>query len=281
MLNIDFLENSWFFQIITLEAWEVLFDEWDIDDNLYIVKKWELSIEKYIDDKKNETKILAKIWDWEVFWEWSLWNNWPKQVKIIANTKTSILSIEAKNSFEKFLLKHTKWWVDLLSSIIYISNKRLLEANFLITSSYKINKHISEINEFNNINLFEILDEFSKIIISDYVIYIEKNPVLENYVTLKYDSRKKWKMQQTIIDLKDWILDFEDFKREWINISWYNLIEELKNKNEIIWYLVIWNKEKNFDEAQKKSISIISVSIAWFIKQKQYFEEIKNKEYNI
>lgn len=279
MLNINFLENSWFFQILTLDEWEVLFDEWDIDNNLYIVKNWELSIEKYIDETKKETKVLAKLLAWEVFGEGSLWDNWPKQVKIIAKIRTTILSIEAKNSFEKFLLKHTKWWVDLLSSIIYISNKRLLEANFLITSSYKINKHISELSEFNNINLFSILDEFSKTISSQYIIYLEKNPVIDNVAILKYDSRKKWKMQQVIIDLKDSILDIDDLKNEWIDISKYNLIEELKNKNEIIGYFIIWNNDKNFDEAQKKSISIISVSIAWFIKQKQYFEELKNKEY--
>jgi len=66
-----------------------------------------------------------------------------------------------------------------------------LESNFLITSSYKINKHISEINEFNNTNLFKILDELSKTIISDYVLYLEKNPVLEDVLILKYDSRNK------------------------------------------------------------------------------------------
>jgi len=192
MLNIEFLENSWFFQIKTLEAWEVLFDEWDIDNNLYIIKEWELSIEKYTTTDRTETKILAKLWNSEIFWEWSLWDSAPKQVRIKATKKTTLLEIEAKNSFEEFLLKHTKKWVDLLSSIIYISNKRLLEANFLITSSYKINKHISEINEFNNKNLFEILDELEKTINWKYVLYLEKNPVLENILILKYDSRYKW-----------------------------------------------------------------------------------------
>lgn len=280
MLNIEFLENSWFFQIKTLEKWEVLFDEWDIDNNLYIIKEWELSIEKYIDSTKIETKKLAKLKDSEIFWEWSLWDNSPKQVKIIATKKTTLLEIEAKNSFEKFLLKHTKSWVDLLSSIIYISNKRLLEANFLITSSYKINKHISEINEFNNKNLFEILDEFSKTIISKYVLYIEKNPVLDNILILKYDSRLKWKMQQNIIDMSEWVFNLKKIKDDWVELANFNLIEELKNKNEVIWYLIIWNDEKKFDEWQKKSISIISVSIAWYIKQKQYIEENKNKEYS-
>lgn len=279
MFNIEFLENSWFFKIKTLEAGELLFDEWDIDNNLYIIKSWEVSIEKYTNSDKNESKILAKLWDWEILWEWSIWWWWAKQVKIVANKKTTLLLIEATNSFEKFLLKHTKPWVDLLSSIIYISNKRLLESNFLITSSYKINKHISEITEFNNTNLFRILDELSKTIITDYVLYLEKNPVFDDIITLKYDTRNKWKMKQDLINLKDWIFDLWDLKREWIELFEHNLIEELRNGNEIIWYLVIWNEKKGFDEAQKKSIWTISVSIAWFIKQKQYFEEKRDKEY--
>jgi len=41
MFNIELLENSWFFKIKTLEAWELLFDEWDIDNNLYIIKSCE------------------------------------------------------------------------------------------------------------------------------------------------------------------------------------------------------------------------------------------------
>ncbi len=279
MLNIEFLENSWFFQIKTLEAWEVLFDEWDIDNNLYIVKEWEISIEKYTNSDRNETKILAKLWNSEIFWEWSLWDSAPKQVKIRATKKTTLLEIEAKNSFEEFLLKYTKKWVDLLSSIIYISNKRLLEANFLITSSYKINKHISEISEFNNKNLFEILNELEKTINWKYVLYLEKNPVLDNILILKYDSRFKLKMQENIIDLWDGLFDTDDLIREWIKLSKYNLIEELKNRNEVIGYLVIWDDKKTFDEWQKKSIWAISVSIAWYIKQKQYFDENKNKEY--
>jgi hypothetical protein len=46
------------------------------------------------------------------------------------------------------------------------------------------------------------------------------------------------------------------------------LVENLENWNKIIWYLIIWSK-KAFNEWQKKSISMIAVSIAGFVKQKQ------------
>jgi hypothetical protein len=51
-----------------------------------------------------------------------------------------------------------------LTNIIDLSNKRLLEANFLLTSNYKISQIISEEKEFSNKNLFFVIDEFLKII---------------------------------------------------------------------------------------------------------------------
>ncbi|MDR1987930.1 MAG: hypothetical protein LBQ24_04165 [Candidatus Peribacteria bacterium] len=48
--------------------------------------------------------------------------------------------------------------------MIESSNKRLLESNFLVTSSYTIIKDISEISEFNNKNLFLIIDNLVNII---------------------------------------------------------------------------------------------------------------------
>lgn len=280
MLNLSFLENSWFFEVVKLNKGELLFDEWDIDDNLYVIKSWGLNIEKYIDSEKKETKLLATLWNSEIFWEWALSNNWPKQVKVLANKNTILLKIEAKNKFEDFLLKHTKSGVDLLSSIIYISNKRLLEANYLITASYKINKYISEINEFNNKNLFKIIDQFKDTINAEYILYIEKHPIIDNYVVLKYDSRENWKLKDIIIDLWDNILDIDDIKKSWVKLSDNYFIQNLVNKNEKIWYLVIADNWISLDEWQKKAISIISVSIAWFVKQKQYFEENKNYEYS-
>lgn len=280
MININFLEKSWFFEIVKLKKDQLLFDEWDIDDNLYVIKSWGLNIEKYIDLEKKETKLLATLWGYEIFWEWSLSNNLPKQVKVYANKNTILLKIEAKNKFEDFLLKHTKSGIDLLSSIIYISNKRLLEANFLITASYKINKYISEITKFDNKNLFKIIEQFKDTINIEHILYLEKHPILENFVVLKYDTRENWKLKDIIIDLWDNNLNIDDIKKSWVNLWDKYFIQDLINKNEKIWYMIIADNWIFLDEWQKKAISIISVSIAWFVKQKQYFEENKNYEYS-
>ncbi len=278
MIDINLLEKSWFFESINLKSWEILFDEWQVDDNLYIIKSWELLIEKYTTNEKKETKLLAVLNQWEIFWEWALNNSEPKQVKISAKNNCELLKIEAKNDFEKFLAKNTKIWIQLLASIIDIWNKRLLESNFLITSSYEITKNISQINDFNNKNLFEIFDNLSKTINSKYILYFEKNPVLQDYLVFRYDTRNSWKLKDEIIKT-DWNwLDFELIKQNQIDDSEKSYIQELVNKNEVVWYLVIWYGENNFDESHKKAIISISVSIAWFISQKQYFEENKKQD---
>ena len=280
MINIEFLENTWFFETITLKEWELLFNEWDTDNNLYIIKSWDLSIEKFASSDRLETKQLALVSDGSIIWEWALSNSDPKEVRISAKTEAIVLKIDAKKWFEDFLVKHTREWVNLLSTIINISNKRLLESNFLVTSSFKISKEIAETTEFNNTNLFRIIDIFSKTIGSKYVIYVEKNPIIKEYVNIKYDSRNERRMQSTVIELtKNW-LELEKLELEWIELWKYNLVEELKNGNENIGYLVIWENDKTFNEWQKKSITSISTLIAWFIKQKQYFEDNKNLEYS-
>lgn len=46
---------------------DVIFDEWDVDENIYIVLAWELIVEKYLDNDKNEMKKLATLKQFDVF----------------------------------------------------------------------------------------------------------------------------------------------------------------------------------------------------------------------
>jgi hypothetical protein len=96
------------------------------------------------------------------------------------------------------------------------------------------------------------------------VIYIEKSPVFENVFISRYDTRIPWKMQEKILEINN-MLNLQEL---WFKKTDNTLIQSLKIWNKIIWYLVIWRKEA-FNDWQKKSISTIAVSIAWFVKQKQ------------
>lgn len=265
-----------YFKSKSLKTWEILFDEWEIDKNIYVVEKGKVKVEKYFSSEKKEKKLLAVLWKNSIFWEGSIFNNHPKEVVISAIWETKLYFIKSKD-FRNFVKENTEIAVDFLSQIINLSNKRLLEANFLLTSNYKISKMISEEIEFSNKNLFDIIDEFCSIIKAKYIIYLEINQVLENYATVSYDSRIQWKLLDKVVELKNSKIDLENLKE--FEIWEKNMILELKNGNKIIWFFIIWEDEKvEFSESQKKSINSIWVLLAGFIKQKQYFQNEKNKE---
>ena len=265
-----------YFKSKSLKTWEILFDEWEIDKNIYVVEKGKVKVEKYFSSEKKEKKLLAVLWKNSIFWEGSIFNNHPKEVVISAIWETKLYFIKSKD-FRNFVKENTEIAVDFLSQIINLSNKRLLEANFLLTSNYKISKMISEEIEFSNKNLFDIIDEFCSIIKAKYIIYVEINQVLENYATVSYDSRIQWKLLDKLVELKNSKIDLENLKE--FEVWEKNMVLELKNGNKIIWFFIIWEDEKvEFSESQKKSINSIWVLLAGFIKQKQYFQNEKNKE---
>ena len=80
-----------------------------------------------------------------------------------------------------------------------------------------------------------------------------------------------------VVELKNSKIDLENLKE--FEVWEKNMVLELKNGNKIIWFFIIWEDEKvEFSESQKKSINSIWVLLAGFIKQKQYFQNEKNKE---
>jgi hypothetical protein len=99
-----------------------------------------------------------------------------------------------------------------LKYIIYISNNRLLQSNALITANYKVTQEILQIKEVNNKNIFKLIDKLEAIINIDYILYIERNTVLDNYLIIKYDSREKGKMKDDIIEVTDNKLDLLELK---------------------------------------------------------------------
>jgi hypothetical protein len=88
-----------------------------------------------------------------------------------------------------FAVKYKQEAFSLLKYIIFLSNKRLSEANYLITSTYTISKEIIELNEITNKTIFSLIEKLKQSIKINDIIYYEVNPVMENYITMKYDTR--------------------------------------------------------------------------------------------
>ena len=275
MLDVNILKKSWFFKEVVLNKWEVLFDEWEIDENIYIVLTWELSVEKYTTKNKNETKSLAFLKQNDIFWEAALNSNSPKEVKIISRRDSVLLSINAKKWLFDFSDKYPEEALNLLKYIIHLSNKRVSESNFLITASYKISKEIIELNEITNKNIFWLIEVLKNSIWVEDIIYYEANPVMENYITLKYDTRNPWKLLNKVVELTENKLDLLDLKMDNYQIITQKLSIWLNN----LWYLIFLKKEEKFNESDKKVITTTGTSIAWLIKQKQLLDEERDKEF--
>jgi hypothetical protein len=52
-----------------------------------------------------------------------------------------------------------------------------------------MSEEIASIENYDNKNIFKLIDSFSKIIDVEYIIYLERNPIMQNYMTIKYDTR--------------------------------------------------------------------------------------------
>jgi len=172
MLNINFLENSWYFKKIFLKSGDIIFDEWNIDNNLYFILDWELFVEKYTWIERKNTKRLAVLKNMDFFWEWSLNNSKPKEVKIIAKDNTILLSIDAKDWLNKLIKKFPLEGLELLKHLINITNSRLLESNSLFTATYEINRKILSLNNITIKSIFEIINTIKSVIWCDYILYL-------------------------------------------------------------------------------------------------------------
>lgn len=277
----DIFENSPLFEKKIIQKWSLLFDEWSQDNNLYIIKKWLLSVEKYTSQDKVETKQLAILKSWDFLWEASLSKNSGKKEALIKALETSeILQIDGQNDVKKFIEENPSVWYDFLRHIILETNERLLEANKLITSHYEIEKAINSMKEITPRNIFGLIDRIRSIVDVDYILYFEKHQIMENFLTLKYDSRQPNKMQDKIFERSGYFLNLDELFEECnINSEDKIVINKLSIWNEIFWYLIFWREKRAFNGSDKKTFSSLSNSLAWVIKKLFTDKENRNKMY--
>lgn len=274
-------EKSPLFEVKNISKWEYVFQEWSIDNNIYILKKWALSVEKFTTNQKDNSKQLAILKSWDFFGEWSISKaDLSKEASIKALEDSQILKIDAKNDLKKFIEENPVYWYELLKIIILESNKRLLEANKLIASSYEIEKTINSLKSIDLKSIFWLIDKIKNILDVDYILYLEKHPVLDNFLQLKYDSRQPNKMQDKIFE-KDWnILDLDEVFLECdIKKEDQTIVNKIYIWDEVFGYIIIWRLKRIFDGSDKKVFSSMTNSLAWIIKKFMSDKENKDKLY--
>ena len=274
MFELEKMKLSGYFKEKTLLRWEVLFDEWEIDDNLYFVISWKLAIEKYINRENNFTKELAVIKSWDFLWEWSLNESSEKEVKVVSLETTELLYIDATKDFLNFMKNKPEISKNILVQIIDIANKRTLASNKYIASIYEINQTVNKIEKINYLEIFKILEKIKDILEWEYILFLETNPVDEKYLTLKYNSRFHLKMQDLLVQKWHYKLD-----EIWIEKTDKIITKEIKIASEYLWNIVVWRKTK-FSENEKRIFLWLIASITGLLKQKKVLEEEKNRNFS-
>lgn len=277
----DVFEKSPFFEKKIIQKGQLLFDEWSYDGNLYIIKKWLLSVEKYTTGDKIDTKQLAILKTGDFLWEASLAKDiWKKEALIKALETSEVLQIDAGKDMKKFIEENPSVWYDLLKHIIVETNERLWEANKLITSHYEIEKAINSMKEINAKNIFLLIDKIKDIVDADYILYFEKHQIMESFLTLKYDSRHPNKMQDKIFERSGYFLNLDALFDECnINPEDKIVINKLSIGNEIFWYLIFGREKRTFSGSDKKTFSSLCNSLAGIMKKLLTDKETKNKIY--
>lgn len=277
----DVFEKSPFFEKKIIQKGQLLFDEWSYDGNLYIIKKWLLSVEKYTTGDKIDTKQLAILKTGDFLWEASLAKDiWKKEALIKALETSEVLQIDAGKDMKKFIEENPSVWYDLLKHIIVETNERLWEANKLITSHYEIEKAINSMKEINAKNIFLLIDKIKDIVDADYILYFEKHQIMESFLTLKYDSRYPNKMQDKIFERSGYFLNLDALFDECnINPEDKIVINKLSIGNEIFWYLIFGREKRAFTGSDKKTFSSLCNSLAGIMKKLLTDKETKNKIY--
>jgi len=280
MLNIEFLQSSGFFKTISLKSWDVIFDEWEIDNNLYVVVSWKIDVLKYTSTERNWVKKLATLLKMDFFWEaWLSVQDEPKKVKIQASSDSILLKIDAVEWVEKFIKQNPKQWLNFLKHIIYVTNKRLNKNNRQIAADYELNKEINNIDKITLKPIYHIIDRIGVIIECDYVIFFEHNIVLDNYYSLRYDTRS-WS------SFDDISLEIEDIKKlnlkkdiSWVDLSLFNDVVRLTIGERELGFLIVGRKNNVFNENEKNMLISMWNSLSGIIKQKEVLEEERNKSY--
>ncbi|MDD5770263.1 MAG: cyclic nucleotide-binding domain-containing protein [Candidatus Gracilibacteria bacterium] len=278
--NIKVFENSPLFDDVSIKKGTLLFDEGTIDNNLYIVKKGILSVEKWTTNKKVDTKKLAILKTGDFLGEGGLNNpQVAKEVLVIAQKDSQLLKIEAKNDLKKFIEENPTVGFDLLKHIITETNKRLLEANRIITVNYEINKHIKDLPEVNIKSILGLINDIKSIADINYVIYIEKHPVIDIYI-LKYDSRIPNKILDIIIEKKGNLFDLDDlYEKANISNDDYIEINKLNIGSDIYGYLIFGREKRGFDGSDKKVFTSICNSFVGVLKKFFTDKDDMNKLY--
>ncbi|MCT4616628.1 MAG: cyclic nucleotide-binding domain-containing protein [Candidatus Gracilibacteria bacterium] len=276
--NLKNFEKSPYFEAKKLEKGELLFKEGDVDTNIYIIKKGNLSVEKFTSVEQTETKKLAVLGKGSILGEQALNNpDAPKQTSIKALNKVELLKIDTVKSMKNFMKEDSELGMTLLMRIISLANERLNNINEELTFLFEFNNKIASLGEINRGVFPEIFDFINAMIVSDYTIFLKSHPVLDNTLTVFYDSREEDSAYGEVISFEDGTqfipYDFlEKLKVEKIDNI---VLTKLNIGPNLLGYVIYGRRQLGYSENHKKILGNFSLNIASVVKQFDIQEDEK------
>jgi len=280
MIDLDFLWNCEYFSRLRLKEDEILFDEWDEDESLYIIFDGELAVEKRV-KHWDSYRTLSYVRTWNIIGEWWLIHNRKKEVRIKSTRPSTLLKI-ARENFINFVRSYPSESYELLIHIISHTNQRLLKANIEMTANYEISQAIAHIKNFDNTSIEELLHKMKIILSSESVIYVEKNMIVEGYYKLKYlqgvQQNSLW--EDLILYFSDNVFSIEALRKQKpVLLGTFTISASIIHGWNIKWYLLISRKSKKYSENEQKLLENAAISFAWVIGHKEILEAEQNKKH--
>jgi hypothetical protein len=117
-------------------------------------------------------------------------------------------------------------------------------------------------------------------------LYFEKHTIMENFLTLRYDTRQSNKMLDLVFERKWYFLDLDELYEQ-ANIKQEDrvVINKINIGDEVYWFLILWRESRTFSGSDKKIFISVANSLAWILKKffadkesrdRLYIRETKN-----
>lgn len=130
---------------------DVLFEEGDAGDAMYLVVEGSALIQKTLDKEAGTYKDLGVSEAGEIFGEMSLFDDMPRSATVRATSPLTVLVID-QGAFERFLAQDSRSGVAILSGIINILSTRLRETSQHTATLYETGNTIASIQDMGELS---------------------------------------------------------------------------------------------------------------------------------
>ncbi len=170
---------------VKIKKGDVVFEEGEIGDAMYIILSGEAAILKTVDREKKDYKSLGIVAEGEIFGEMTLFDMMPRSATVKARKNLSLIKI-SNASFQSFLVEDTKSAAIVLYEFVAILARRLREGAREQVAVYETGKIIASCA-----NVDDLLEKVFSIVLQTVPTADAGIVALYNKYTEELDIKKR------------------------------------------------------------------------------------------